>query len=198
MPRLPETIPDMPRSTKELLLGMVQPYRKKIIVFLILTFLGILAWTASPLVISWIVTRLSDTKQVDDTVWLLVVIYGALRMLDEVLWRIGEWIARSFKPQMIEGVRQRLFSSVLGRTYGFFVGSSSGRLGHWINQTTMTTNEFVDTTMWTVWGRVVGIIISAVFLFLAHWTLAVLFIVWLVASLCLQHSSWQRIRSPHR
>lgn len=171
----------MPRTTRELLLGMVRPYRGMIVAFLILTFLGILAWTASPLVISWIVTRLSNTKQVDDIVWLLVAIYGVLRILDEVLWRVGELIARSFKPQMIEGVRQRLFSSVLGRTYSFFVGSSSGRLGHWINQTTTTTNEFVDTTMWTVWGRVVGIVISAVFLFLAHWTLAVLFIVWLVA-----------------
>ncbi len=180
MSRLPETLPDMPRTTRELLLGMVRPYRKKIIIFLILTFLGILAWTASPLAISAIVTHLSNTKQVDDFVWLLVAIYGGLRIIDEILWRVGELIARSFKPQMIEGVRQRLFSSVLNRAYGFFVGSSSGRLGHWINQTTTTTNEFVDTTMWTVWGRVVGIIISAVFLFIAHWSLALLFIVWLV------------------
>lgn len=171
----------MPRTTGDLLRGMVRPYRRKITAFLILTFFGILAWTASPLAISAIVTRLSETRQVDDFIWLLVFIYGALRIIDEILWRLGELIARSFKPQMIESVRQRLFSSVLNRAYGFFVGSSSGRLGHWINQTTATTNEFVDTTMWTVWGRVVGIIISAIFLFLAHWSLAILFIVWLVA-----------------
>ena len=183
MPRLPDTIPTMPRSTRELLLGMIRPYRRHIVGFLILTFLGILAWTAAPLVISWIVTRISDSRQVDSTIWLLVAIYGVLSILNEIFWRLGELFVRAFKPQMVESVRQRLFASVLGRAYGFFVGSSSGRLGHWINQTTSTTNEFVDTTIWTVWGRIVGILTSSVFLFLAHWTLAVLFIVWLVTLL---------------
>jgi ATP-binding cassette subfamily B protein len=171
----------IPPSTLQLIKRMAIPYKGKTFLFFFLTFLGILAWTASPLMIAYIVTELSKTHRVDNYVWWLIVAYAILRVLDEVLWRLGELLMRSFKPQMVESVRLNLFSAVLKKPYSFFVDSSSGRIGHWINQTVETTNEFVDTTIWTVWGRVVGLIISAFFLLTVHWSIAILFIVWLVA-----------------
>jgi len=171
----------IPQSTIQLIKRMVRPYKWKAFLFFSLTFLGILAWTASPLMIAYIVTELSKTHRVDNYVWWLIVAYAVLRVLDEVLWRLGELLMRSFKPQMVESVRLNLFAAVLKKPYSFFVDSSSGRIGHWINQTVETTNEFVDTTIWTVWGRVVGLIISAFFLLTVHWSIAILFIVWLVA-----------------
>src|SRR6266704_1442446 len=171
----------IPRSTLELIKWMVKPYQGKALLFFILTFLGILAWTAAPLMISLIINELSKTHDVSDYVWWLVVWFAILCLLDEILWRVAEVVMRSFKPQMIESVRWNLFSAVLKKPYPYFVDSSSGRIGHWINQTVQTTNELVDTTIWTVWGRVVGLLISAIFLLTVHWTLAVLFVVWLVA-----------------
>jgi len=171
----------IPRSTLQLIKQMVGPYKSKAILFFLLTFLGILAWTASPLMIAYIVNELTKTHRVDNYVWWLIVAYAVLRVLDEVLWRFGELLMRSFKPQMVESVRLNIFTAVLKKPYSFFVDSSSGRIGHWINQTVETTNEFVDTTIWTVWGRVVGLIISAFFLLTVHWSVAILFIVWLVA-----------------
>lgn len=159
---------------------MAKPYKAKIFWFFFLTLLGILAWTASPLMIAKIITELSNTHTIDNYVWTLVIIYAVLRFLDELLWRIAEFVMRSFKPQMIESVRYNLFAATLKKPHSFFVNSSSGRIGHWINQTTTTTNELVDTTIWSVWGRVLGLVISSIFLFTVHWSLAVLFIVWLV------------------
>lgn len=156
------------------------PYSKKSLLFFVLTFLGVLCWTASPVVIAAIIDHLSNVKTVDNTIWKLVVLYGVFRLLDELLWRAAEFVMRSFKPQMVESVRTNLFAATLKKPYSFFINSSSGRIGHWINQTTATTNEFVDTTIWTVWGLAVGLVMSAVFLFTVHWSLALLFIVWLV------------------
>lgn len=171
----------IPNSTLALVKIMIAPYKGRSFVFFVLTFLGILAWTASPLMISDTINRLSETHKVDSSIWWFVIGYGILRMLDEVLWRIAEIIMRSFKPQMIENVRLLLFSAIHKKPYSFFVNSSSGRIGHWINQTVETTNELVDTTIWTVWGRIVGLVISAFFLLTIHWSLALLFTVWLVA-----------------
>lgn len=170
----------IPRSTKELLLQMVRPYRTKTVLFFSLTFLGIIAWTASPFVISKIVTALSKTHTVDHYIWTLVVVYGCLRVLDEGLWRLGELVMRSYKPQMIERMRLTLFTAVLKKPYAFFVNSSSGRIGHWINQTTVTTGELVDVTIWNVWGRTTSLLVAAFFLFTVHWALALLFIAWLI------------------
>lgn len=171
----------IPTSTMALVKDMVAPYKGKAFLFFFLTFLGILAWTASPVMISEIINRLSQTHKVDSYIWWLVVAYAALRVIDEVFWRLGEALMRTFKPQMIESVRLRLFAAIHKKPYSYFVNSSSGRIGHWINQTVITTSELVDNTIWTVWGRVVGLVISSVFLFMIHWSLALLFVVWLVA-----------------
>jgi ATP-binding cassette subfamily B protein len=159
---------------------MLEPYKKKTALFFFLTFLGVLAWTASPIIIANIVTQLGKVPTVDGAIWFFVGIYAVLRFLDEVFWRFAEFLMRSYKPNMIEGIRTNLFAAALKRPYAYFVNSSSGRVGHWINQAVTTTNELVDTTLWTVWPRIVGLVISSVFLFIAHWSLALLFIVWLV------------------
>lgn len=170
----------IPRSTVELVRYMVKPYKWKTFWLFLLTFIGMLALTASPIMISNIINELSTKHTVDTYIWWMVIIYGVLRFIDEGFWRLGELVMRTFKPTMIESVRLQLFAAIHKKPYSFFVNSSSGRIGHWINQTVEITNELIDTTIWTVWGRVVGLTISAVFLFTVHWSLAVLFVAWLV------------------
>ena len=101
----------IPHSTKQLIKRMVSPYKGKTFLFFFLTFLGILAWTASPLMVSDIINELSKTHRVDNYVWWLIVAYAVLRVLDEVFWRLGEFLMRSFKPQMVESVRLNLFAA---------------------------------------------------------------------------------------
>lgn len=174
-------VSDIPRSTLELIKWMVKPYRGRGIIFFTLTFLGIVAWTAAPLMVAFIINDFSNTHHISNYIWWLVFLFALFRILDEVLWRTAEFLMKSFKPQMIESVRWNLFSAILKKPYPYFVDSSSGRIGHWINQTVETTNELVDTTIWNVWGRVVGLTISAVFLLTVHWSIALLFVVWLIA-----------------
>lgn len=170
----------LPKTASQLFLVMVHPYRLKTFFFFLLTFLGMLAWTGSPVAISMIITRLSADPVVDSYIWALAIIYFALRLIDEVLWRFAELLMRSYKPQMIERIRTILFTATLKRPHEFYVNSSSGRIAHWINTATQTANEFVDTTIWTVWGRLMGLVIAAVVLFWVHWSLGLLFTVWLV------------------
>ncbi len=170
----------IPLTPWELVKRMVRPYKWKSFLFFSLTFLGILAWTASPLMIAKIIDELSLNGKINDYVWWLVWIYAALRVLDEVLWRVAEYVMRSFKPQMVESVRTNLFAATHKKPHSFFVDSSSGRISYWINQTVDTTNELVDTTIWNVWGRVIGLLIATGFLFTVHWTLAALFAAWLI------------------
>ncbi|HSW99481.1 MAG TPA: ABC transporter ATP-binding protein [Patescibacteria group bacterium] len=171
---------DAPRKVKDLLIFMVRPYKKKTFLFFLLSFIGIVAWSASPVVVAKLIDKLSKDPHINAAIWLLVVAFFVLRLCDEVFWRIAEAIMRSFKPQMIERVRSLLFASTLKRSYAYSVNSSSGQIGHWINQTTNNVNEVVDTTIWNVWGRVISLVTAAVFLFFVHWSLGLLFVVWLV------------------
>lgn len=178
--KIQDTDIEIPKKAGRLFLLMVQPFKFRAFIFLLLTGLGMLAWTASPVVISRIVTLLGEEPTVDSAIWLLAGGYLLLRIIDEVFWRFGELEMRTFKPQMVERIRTILFSATLKKPHSFFVNSSSGRIGHWINQATMTTNDFIDVTIWTVWPRILTLVISTVFLFLAHWSLALIFAVWLI------------------
>lgn len=170
----------LPRNSRELLSVMARPFKWRLGLFFVLTLGGIIAWTVGPFIVARIVDELAATGSVTDKVWVLVGFYVLALACDEGFWRAGEWLMRSFKPIMIERVRTALFSSVLKRSHNFFVNASSGRIGHWINQTTNTANELVDTTIWNVWGSLGGMVISAVFLFYSHWALGLLFVSWLV------------------
>lgn len=170
----------VPRTTAQLIKFMVRPYRLKTVIFFVVTFIGIMAYVAAPVTISAIVNQLSKSPELDKKIWLLAAAFFALRIADELLWRFADWWMRSFKPQAIERVRTVLFTATLNKPHSFYTNSSSGRIGHWINQTAVTTNELVDVTIWTVWSRVVGMVISAVFLTMVHWSLGLLFTAWLI------------------
>ena len=158
IPDVPVTAdPTIPRSTITLLRDMAKPYWFRTASFFGLTFVGVAAWAAAPLVVSKIVTELSITHTVNTFVWVMAGLYIVFRVADEVLWRLGELIMRSVKPQMVEGVRWRLFAATLKRPYAFFVNSSSGRIGHWINQVTETTSTFIDLSVWSVWNQLAGL-----------------------------------------
>ncbi|HEV2403439.1 MAG TPA: ABC transporter ATP-binding protein [Candidatus Saccharimonadales bacterium] len=159
---------------------MAKPYKWRLLFFFSLTFLGITAWSASPFVIAAAVDRLSANRAATSSVWLLVLSYFILRLADEIFWRFAEALMRTYKPAMVERVRSLLFAVALRKSYSYSVNSSSGQVGYWINQTTTTVNELVDTTIWSVWGRAVGMVISAVFLFIVHWSLGFLFVIWLI------------------
>lgn len=171
--------PSIPATPWDMVKFMTKPYKWRLVLFFVLSFLGVLAWTATPAVVAKIVDELQATRAISDLVWWLVVLFVVLRILDEVMWRLAELTMRSMKPQMEEAVRANLFGAVLKRQYTFFVNSSSGRIGHWINRAADITNEFIDNIAWTIWGRIAAMSVSAVFLFIAHWSLGVLFVVWL-------------------
>ena len=173
----------LPASAKALIREMTRPYKRRIILFFVLTFIGILSWAASPLAVRNLINELSKGGQPGTYAWLMVGLFVLLRLFDEWFWRLGEVVIKGFKNQMLERVRTILFEHTIQKPYSFFVNSSSGQLGHWINQTIKTLDETIDTTIWSVWPRVTSIVLSAFFLIFAHWVLALIFIVWAVGLL---------------
>ncbi len=178
MLRYNEPMEQLPSKPGKFVALMIRPYKKRIILFAVLSLLGMLSWTAAPYIIRLFINELSQNGHPTTKARWLVVAFFVAKMSDEVFWRIAENGMRKFKPAMIERMRSYLFTYVLQKPYGFFVNSSSGQLGHWINQSTSTFNEIVDTTIWGVWPRTVTILLSAIFLLTSHWLLALIFTVW--------------------
>lgn len=171
----------IPVSVSELFRIGLHPYKKGLIAFFFLSFLGVVCWSASTYTASRLIDELSITQEVGRNVWLIVFWFGVFRVFDEVFWRIGEVVIRGFKPQLIERIRTMLFQATLKKSHSYFVNASSGRIAHWINKTTDSVDAVLNNTVWGVWGELLGLILSTVFLLATHWSLAVVFAVWMVA-----------------
>lgn len=170
----------VPKTSRKLIWYALKPYRGRWAIFFTLTLFGTIAWMAIPYVVGQIVNELVGDTVVSNRVWMLAGLFALMHFFNETFWRIADFYARGFKPHMVERVRSSLFAGCLQRSYSYFVNNSSGRVGYWINRAADTFSSTVDITIWDFWGSIAGLVIAAVFLFFAHWTLAVLFIVWLV------------------
>ena len=170
---------NVPDSVRSLLWDMVKPYGWRLAAFLFLSIAGVVVWAVSPLLIANMVTELGHTRELSSRIVVALVVYFVLQQAYGLFWRLLELIMRGTKPQMVEGVRWRLFAAVLKRPYAFFTNSSSGRIGYWINQVAETTSTFIDLAVWSAWNQILTLIVSAAFLFVTHWSLALLFVVWM-------------------
>lgn len=179
----------LPSKAAHLFVEMMRPFKRRLLAFFSISLVAITCWVAAPYVVRLIINEVSKSGTVTNAAWVLVGIFFVLRQMDESLWRVAEIVMRGTKPHMIERMRTVLFEYTLRKPYGFFVNTSSGKLGHYINQTVTTMNETVDVTIWGVWPRTATLLMSAFFLFLSHWALALLFIVWIVS--LLSYSVWR-------
>jgi ATP-binding cassette, subfamily B, bacterial len=169
-----------PKTVKAFILYMAAPYKWKLALFFSLTFLGVFCWSASSYAVSQLIDNLSNTDKVESSAWILVGFFSFFRLFDEIFWRTAEHYIRSFKPQMVERIRTTYFKATLNKNHDYYVNSSSGRVAHWIAQTQSTADAIVNNTIWGTWGELLGLVLSAAFLFTVHWSLAVLFATWLI------------------
>lgn len=159
---------------------VIQPYRVKFTLFFVLSGMGIIRWAGAPYIIKLLINHLEGSRDIDNTAWILVGAFFVIRLLDEWFWRAAEYVTSKFKPEMILRVRANLYDAVSRKPHEYFVNSSSGQLGHWVNQTTSTLDDMANNTIWGTWPNAMGMIISAGFLFATHWTLAMIYLVWLI------------------
>jgi ABC-type multidrug transport system fused ATPase/permease subunit len=105
---------------------MIRPFKKRLLLFFGLTFLGITTWAASSFVIRGLVNELVASERATTTAWALVGLFVLLRFFDEWFWRLGEFSMRTTKPPMVERMRTLLFDYTFHKHHNFFVNANWG------------------------------------------------------------------------
>lgn len=155
------------------------PHRWRFLGFFITSGLGIVCFTGSPFVVGQLINHLVGARAVDATIWTLVVVFIIIRLADEWLWRIGEWIISTFLPQMRETVRSQLLTQTLQKHHSYFVNANSGQISYWINSAADTVRNMTENIVWTIWPQLCAAFFAMVFLAIASWPLAIIFAGWM-------------------
>ncbi len=178
MPELPKP---PPTTTFAFLLSMLKPFRKRFVLFFLCTAIALISFTATPFIIRNLINHLVEQRVVDTFVWVCIGLYTLLRFMDEWFWRIGEWIVLRFLPELHESVRTTLFRAIMHKEHHFFVNANSGQIGFWINDAAEKVRSVVEATVWSIWNRLFSFLVTAIFLAVASWKLALLFLAWIIA-----------------
>lgn len=137
-------------------------------------------YIATPYIVAHLIDALVAHKAASD-IWQLIGFFIAARLFDEWFWRIAELVVWTFLPQLQESVRTVLFDDVLKKPHSFFVNTSSGQIGYWVNTATDMVRDIVENFIWTIWNTTFSFLVIFIFLAITSWQLAVIFGVWIVA-----------------
>ncbi len=158
---------------------MLRPYRGRFLLFFILSGTAMSFYVATPYIVAKLIDALVAHKAVGD-IWQLVGFFIAARLFDEWFWRIAELVVWAFLPQLHESARTVLFTDVLKKQHSFFVNTSSGQIGYWINTATDMVRDIIENFIWTIWNTLFGFVAIFIFLAITSWQLAAVFGVWII------------------
>ena len=163
----------------QFILGAVRPFRGQFGLYFLLTGMALALFVGSPFVIAMLINHLV-AHGVDQTIWVLLGIFIAIRFIDEWLWRFAEIVIRNFLVKLHEAVRSTLLSTVLGKEHGFFVNANSGQISHWVNNSATTVTDLIENIIWYTWPQLFSFLLAIFFLSITDWLLAVIFGAWVL------------------
>lgn len=171
---------NIPKKPLAFILFCIRPYRARMLLFFALSGFGVAAWAFAPFIISKLVNYLAEAETFDSHIWWFVGLFAILRFTDEWLWRTAEVVMRGILPKICVSAQEHLFRRVMKHDYHFFVNSSSGQVGHWINESFRIVDSVIESTIWSMWPMFLNFSISFALLMTVGWQVAVIFMAWII------------------
>ncbi|TWE12704.1 ABC transporter ATP-binding protein [Rudaeicoccus suwonensis] len=166
-----------PGTTKRVL-GYAAPYRRSIIVFLVLVVFDALLVVATPLILKEIVDRGVGHKDTRIVVW-LAVLAGIVAIVDAGLGIVERWISARLGEGLIYDLRGEVFSHVQRQPIAFFTRAQTGALVTRLNSDVIGAQTAFTSVMSNVVSNVVSVAVILVAMAALSWqiTLASLLLV---------------------
>jgi ATP-binding cassette subfamily B protein len=154
-------------------LGFARPFRREIIIFLLLTVVSAVIGVATPLLAGGVVNQISGGGTVSAVVWLAVVIAG-LAVVDTALGLVGRWFSSRIGEGLIFTMRTRVFEHVQRMSLAFFTRTQTGALVSRLNNDVIGAQQAFTSTLSGVVSNVIGLVLTAVVMFTLSWQVTLL------------------------
>ncbi len=146
------------------------PYRKAIIVFLVLVVVDAVLVVASPLILKQIVDKGVMQRDVAVVVW-LAVLAGAVAVLEAGLKVLQRWLSALLGEGLIYDLRRQVFSHVLRQPIAFFTRAQTGALVTRLNSDVIGAQQAFTSVMSNVVSNAVSLLVIVVAMASLSWQL---------------------------
>ena len=155
------------------ILEFARPYRKELILFLIVTVFSAVIAVATPLLAGEVVNQISEHGSVATVVKLALVI-ALLAVVDTGNSLISRYYSSRIGEGLIYDMRSKVFDHVQRMSLSFFTKTQTGALVSRLNNDVIGAQQAFTSTLSGVVSNVIGLILTAGVMFTLSWQVTLL------------------------
>jgi len=168
----------VPKGTTRRILTFVRPYRRLLVVFLVLVVVDAVVSAANPLLYKAIIDRGILAHNVD-LIIALALLVAALSIADAGLSLVERFISARVGEGLIYDMRVRVFDHVQRMPIAFFTRTQTGALVSRLNNDVTGAQEAFTDVLSSVIGNLISVAIVLVIMFALSWQLTLVSLMFL-------------------
>jgi len=169
---------ELPKGTWKRVLRFALPYRRDLIIFLVLVIADSLIGVVTPVLAGKVVNEITATGSVAVVVRIAVLI-AALAVVDAVLSFAQRWYSARIGEGLIYDMRTKVFGHVQRMPLAFFTRTQTGALVSRLNNDVLGAQQAFTSTLSGLVSNVVGLVLTATVMFSVSWQITLISLVML-------------------
>ncbi|MCW2940006.1 MAG: transporter related protein [Actinomycetia bacterium] len=156
--------------------GYARPYRRDLVLFLLLNAVGAAIVVAGPLMLQVIIDQGILKKNTSLVVWLAVAV-GSLAILDAIQSLFQRWYSARIGEGLIYDLRTQVFDHVQRMPIAFFMRAQTGSLISRLNSDVIGAQRALTTTLSSVVSNVISLVLVLAAMFWLSWQVTLIALV---------------------
>ncbi|MFN8200420.1 MAG: ABC transporter ATP-binding protein [Nakamurella multipartita] len=161
------------KGTLRRVVSFARPFRRELVVFLLLTVVSSVIGVVTPLLAGDVVNQISGNGTVRAVVMIALTI-GALAVVDALLSLGTRWYSARIGEGLIFNMRTQVFEHVQQMSLAFFTRTQTGALVSRLNNDVIGAQQAFTSTLSGVVANVIGLILTAAVMFTLSWQVTLL------------------------
>jgi ATP-binding cassette, subfamily B, bacterial len=163
-------------GTVRRIVGYARPYRRDLVLFLLLNAVGAAIVVAGPLMLQVIIDQGILKKNTSLVVWLAVAV-GSLAILDAIQSLFQRWYSARIGEGLIYDLRTQVFDHVQRMPIAFFMRAQTGSLISRLNSDVIGAQRALTTTLSSVVSNVISLVLVLAAMFWLSWQVTLIALV---------------------
>ncbi|MDQ1722469.1 MAG: ATP-binding cassette, subfamily bacterial [Pseudonocardiales bacterium] len=160
-------------GTARRVMAFARPYRKELLLFLVIIVLDALIGVATPVLAGRVVNQITSHGEVRVVVWIAVIIAG-LAVIDAGLSLIQRWYSARIGEGLIFDLRTGVFDHIQRMPLAFFTRTQTGALVSRLNSDVLGAQQAFTSTLSGLVSNVVSLVFTAAVMFTLSWQITAL------------------------
>src|SRR3954467_15877388 len=171
------TARELPKGTVRRILGVARPYRRELVIFLLLVVASSVIGVVTPLLAGDIVNRIASLQGTTGDIVRIALVIAGLAVLDAGISLATRWFSARIGEGVIYDLRSRVFEHVQRMPVAFFTRTQTGALVSRLNNDVIGAQQAFTSTLSGVVSNAIGLVLTAAVMFSLSWQITLLSIV---------------------